>query len=238
MTVAPRILIIDDEPEIRQFLEVELSYQGYTVEIAETGALGLKLVNSHPPDVVILDLGLPDMDGKDFIKSIREWSQVPIIVLSARDTEDEKIVALEQGADDYLTKPFGTGELSARIRVALRHRMTGQKTMKSYLRLELYVDLERRIVKVGNEDIHLTPTEYKMLECLVMNAGRVVTQATLINHVWGKNSQGNSHYLRIYVQRLREKINDDPLKPEYITTEAGIGYRLNEPDGTYIQKID
>lgn len=230
VTIPAKILVVDDETEIRQFLEVELLHQGYHVEMADTANLGLKYINSHPPDVVILDLGLPDMDGKDFIHKVREWSKVPIIVLSARDAEDEKIAALEEGADDYLTKPFGTGELSARIRVALRHRMTGDKVIKLYKRDGLLIDLEKRFVLLGEEEIHFTPTEYKMLECLAMNAGKVVTQATLINHVWGKNSQGNSHYLRIYVQRIREKLWDDPLKPHYITTDAGVGYRLSEPE--------
>jgi two-component system KDP operon response regulator KdpE len=230
MTVSAKILIVDDEPEIRQFLDVELTHQGYSVEMAETAALGLKFVNSHPPDVIILDLGLPDMDGKDFVKKVREWSMVPIIILSARDAEDEKIAALEEGADDYLTKPFGTGELSARIKVALRHRMSDGNNIKSYKRAGLEIDLEKRLVLLNSDEIRLTPTEYKMLECLAINAGKVVTQAQLINHVWGKNNQGNSHYLRIYVQRLREKLNDDPLKPEFITTDAGIGYRLNEAD--------
>ena len=231
MSTQPRILIVDDEPEIRRFLEVELSHQGYGVQTAETVGMALKLVNAHPPELVILDLGLPDLDGKSFIKSLREWSTIPVIILSARDTEDEKIAALEEGADDYLTKPFGTGELMARIKVALRRRSKDDKPYEIYRNRELVIDLEKRLVSLEGQQIHLTPTEYKLLESLTINAGKVVTQTTLINHVWGKNNQGNSHYLRIYVQRLREKILDNPLKPRFILTEASIGYRLLMADG-------
>lgn len=221
-----KILLVDDEPEIRRFLEIELARQGYDVIPVETAALAKRQLNAKPPELVILDLGLPDMDGKDFITEVRGWTSVPIIVLSARDHEDEKIAALEAGADDYLTKPFGAGELMARVKVALRHKQASNAPYEPFTYKGLKIDLDRRSVSLQGEEIKLTPTEYKLLAALAAQPGKVVTQATLINQVWGKNSQGNSHYLRIYVQHLREKLKDDPLSPVYILTEAGIGYRL------------
>lgn len=226
MSVAIKILLVDDEDDIRQFLEVELSRQGYEVDSFDAAKPTLRTLNGKPPDLIILDLGLPDMDGKDFIAEVRTWSGVPIIVLSARDREEEKIAALEAGADDYLTKPFGAGELMARIKVALRRRGSANQPYEPYVYRGLAVDLEKRMVQLNGEDVRLTPTEYKLLAAMAAKAGHVVTQATLINEVWGKNSQGNSHYLRIYVQHLREKLKDDPLNPIYIMTEAGVGYRL------------
>ena len=226
MTVPLKVLLVDDEAEIRNFLEVELKRQNYSVETAETGALATKLLNSHPPDLLILDLGLPDMDGQDIIKQLREWSSVPIIVLSARDQEEGKVMALEAGADDYLTKPFGTAELLARIRVAMRHRRGGSDMEKPYEYLGLRIDLGNRKVTLDGKVIQFTPTEYKLLAALAADPGKVITQTQLINEVWGKNSQGNSHYLRIYIQHLRTKLKDDPLHPKFILTEPGVGYRL------------
>jgi len=226
MAVLIKILLVDDEPEIRRFLEIELTRQGYEVNPVETGLLAKRAMNAKPPELVILDLGLPDMDGKDFIADVRTWSSVPIIVLSARDQEDEKIAALEAGADDYLTKPFGAGELLARVKVALRHKQATNAPYEPFRYRELEIDLDKRSVLLKGEEIKFTPTEYKLLAALAAHPGKVVTQATLINQVWGKNSQGNSHYLRIYVQHLREKLKDDPLDPVFILTEAGIGYRL------------
>lgn len=226
MVALIKILLVDDEPEIRRFLEIELTRQGYEVNPVETGMLAKKAMNAKPPELVILDLGLPDMDGKDFITDVRTWSSVPIIVLSARDQEDEKIAALDAGADDYLTKPFGAGELLARVKVALRHKQATNAPYEPFLYRGLEIDLDKRTVLFNGEEIKFTPTEYKLLAALAAQPGKVVTQATLINQVWGKNSQGNSHYLRIYIQHLREKLKDDPLSPVFILTEAGIGYRL------------
>lgn len=227
MMPKPRILIIDDEPEILKFLGLTLEQHGYTIETADSGKLAEKIVAAKPPDLIILDLGLPDMDGKTFLSHIREWSALPVIVLSARDNEAEKVTALESGADDYLTKPFGAAELVARIKVALRHanKMQGQNG-GVYIYQGLEIDLDKRLVHLNGEDIKLTPTEYKLLTALAKQPGKVITQNTLINEVWGKNAQGNSHYLRIYIQHLRNKLNDDPLSPRYILTDPGIGYRL------------
>lgn len=223
---APRILLIDDEVEIRRFLTLELERNGYSVETAENGTEAQRILRGKPPDIVLLDLGLPDMDGKAIIAAIRATSMLPIIVLSARHNEDEKVTVLDMGADDYLTKPFGRGELIARIRVALRRRGEGDAAYVPYQYQGLYLDLEKRVVRLHGAELRLTPTEYRLLAALAARPGSVVTQATLISSVWGTNSQGNNHYLRIYVQHLRDKLGDDPLKPTFIMTEAGVGYRL------------
>ncbi|MBI1215786.1 MAG: response regulator [Alphaproteobacteria bacterium] len=229
MTDKARILVVEDEPEIRRFLETALQAQGYVVESADNGALALKICKGRPPNLLILDLGLPDMDGQDIIASLRDWSQMPVIILSARNQEEEKVQALEKGADDYLTKPFGTAELMARIRVALRHAARRQAAASmSYSYKDLTLDLERRRVLLLGEEVHLTPTEYSLLAALVRKAGQVVTQKELLMEVWGKNAEENDHYLRIYIQRLRQKLTDDPLYPQYIFTEPGIGYRMSE----------
>ncbi len=227
MATKPNILIIDDEEDIRSFLSVSLTNAGYKVQEARDGQEALKWVESRVPELVILDLGLPDKDGKDILGTIRKWSSVPVIILSARDQETEKVEALEIGADDYLTKPFGIAELLARIKVALRHvsRIEG-KTDNIYRHLDLEIDPDKRRVTLSGQEVHLTPTEYKLLTALALQPGKVVTQSALINSVWGKNAQGNSHYLRIYVQHLREKLRDDPLRPRFILTEPGVGYRL------------
>ena len=221
------ILVIEDEPEIRKFLNAALTSHDYKPVFAETAKEGIKLLTSHPPEVVILDLGLPDMDGLDVIKAVREWSAVPIIVLSARGQEKDKVMALELGADDYLTKPFGIPELLARLKVALRHaRQLTTSTFALFTVGDISIDLEKRQVKLKGEEIHLTPTEYKLLAVLVKHAGKVVTQQQLLKEVWGKNSTENSHYLRVYAQHLRNKLGDDPMRPRYLVTEAGVGYRL------------
>jgi two-component system KDP operon response regulator KdpE len=227
MTHAAHILIVDDEEDIRNFLRVALSAAGFTVSDVENAHYALKTIEAKPPDLVILDLGLPDMDGKALLEKVRTWSPLPVIVLSARDQEQEKVAALEAGADDYLTKPFGTAELLARVRVALRHasRVEGQKS-SVYRHDGLSIDLALRQVMLDRQDIRLTPTEYKLLEALARQPGKVVLQSALINAVWGKNAQGNSQYLRIYIQHLRNKLGDDPLKPRFIITDPGIGYRL------------
>lgn len=221
------ILIIEDEPEIRKFLKAALTSHDYKPSFAETAKDGIKLVTSHPPEIIILDLGLPDMDGLEVIKTVREWSSVPIIVLSARGQEEDKVNALELGADDYLTKPFGVPELLARLKVALRHARQSPATASALFEVgDVSVDLEKRVVKVKGEEVHLTPTEYKLLAVLVKHAGKVITQQQLLKEVWGKHSTENSHYLRVYAQHLRNKLGDDPMRPRYIVTEAGVGYRF------------
>lgn len=229
MSVKTRIIIIEDEPEISRFLETALAGQGYDINAAPDAKTGIKISSAHPPDLIILDLGLPDTDGKNVIKSLREWSSVPIIILSARDQETEKVAALEAGADDYITKPFGMAELLARIRVALRH--AGRKDRpeeQRYAAKDLVLDINRRKVTLKGEEIRLTQTEYGLLAALAKKAGQVVTHTELLHSVWGKQSEDHDHYLRIYVQRLRQKIHDDPLHPKYIFTEPGVGYRLLE----------
>lgn len=224
-----RIVVVEDECEISRFLEAALTAEDYTVDTVASGREALKLSAAQPPDAVILDLGLPDIDGKDVIRRLREWSRVPIIVLSARDQEREKVEALELGADDYLTKPFGTQELLARIKVALRHASRREQPNEQiYSYKELTIDLARRKTAMKGAEIRLTPTEYDLLSLLARKSGQVVTHAEMLREVWGRNSEENDHYLRIYIQRLRQKISDDPLKPEYIFTEPGIGYRLSE----------
>jgi len=221
------IVIIEDETAIRQLLETLLTHQGYTVRSFSTAKPALTGMKNNPPDLLLLDLGLPDQDGQVVIQTIRSQSELPIIVLSARSHENEKITALENGADDYVTKPFGHGELLARIRTALRHATrVNSKFVEIYEYENLRVDLNARRVWLNSEDIRLTPTEYKLLAALVQQAGKVVIQSKLIRAVWGLDNQGNSHYLRIYIQHLRNKLGDDPLNPRFIFTEAGIGYRM------------
>lgn len=227
MTILPQILIIEDEPEIRKFLRVTLEQQGYSVAEAMTGGEGLKRITTYPPELVILDLGLPDIDGIEIISTVRGWSKLPIIVLSARDREQDKVAALEAGADDYLSKPFGTNELLARIKVAMRHagnRQNKEEPIFEYAGLK--VDLAKRQVWLEGQEIHLTPIEYKLLAMLTKHAGKVVTHKQLLAEVWGKNAGSQSHYLRLHTQHLREKLGDDATKPKYILTEAGVGYRL------------
>jgi two-component system, OmpR family, KDP operon response regulator KdpE len=224
----PKILLIEDEPEIRRFLRVSLTDKGYQISEATNGAEGLQLAASKSPDVVILDLGLPDMDGKDVARQLREWSSVPIIILSARDQEMDKIDALDIGADDYLTKPFGIMELLARIRVALRHsaKTAGEANDPIFTAGTLRVDMASRLVTVDGAEVHLTPIEYKILLMLVKNAGKVVTQQTLLRDVWGPGYAKESHYVRVYMGQLRHKLESDPARPQFIITEPGVGYRL------------
>lgn len=222
-----QIVIVEDEVEIRRFLEAAITAAGYAVKAAFGVKDALKMIGGHPPDLIILDLGLPDGDGKDVIKAVREWSHVPIIVLSARDQESEKVAALDLGADDYLTKPFGPAELVARIKVALRRAAPrGDDGSNAVSIGELVLAPDQRQVTLADEILHLTPTEYDLLLALMAKAGQVATQGELLREVWGKNSSDHDHYLRIYVQRLRQKLKDDPLKPRYIFTEPGIGYRF------------
>ncbi len=222
-----RILIVEDEAEIRRYLRATLAAHDMTALEATTAKEALQIATTQRPDVILLDLGLPDRDGTELIAEIRGWSRTPIIVLSAREQERDKIEALELGADDYLTKPFAAGELIARIRVALRHSERLKDDGGAVFDYAgLTVDLAARRVTLDGRDVRLTPIEYKLLSVLIKNAGKVVTHAHLLREVWGKHSLDNNHYLRIHTQHLREKLGDDPLIPRFILTEPGIGYRL------------
>lgn len=221
------VLVIEDEVEIQKYLENSLKSYDYRVIVAEDGRTGLQQAVASHPELIILDLGLPDMDGQDIVNKIRQWSQIPIIVLSARGQEQQKIDALENGADDYLTKPFSLGELVARMKVALRNaKRSKDGKIEPYYYRKLKVDTENRSVMLGDQAVHLTPTEYQLLSILVKYAGKVVTYSQLLKEIWGMHSQENNNYLRIHMQHLRQKIKDDPLKPTYIITEPGIGYRM------------
>jgi two-component system KDP operon response regulator KdpE len=226
--VEPLILIIEDDPAIRHFLRVSLGAHGYRLTECAGGKQGLLEATSTPPDVIILDLGLPDMDGVELTRQIRSWSRVPIIIISARGKEQDKIVALDAGADDYLTKPFGVGELLARLRVALRHLSTSEKGEAVFKAGELVVDLGRREVIAAGQPVHLTPNEYRLLALLVKHAGRVLTHKQILNEIWGPDSATETHYLRVYMNQLRNKIEADPSQPRHLITEAGVGYRLLE----------
>ena len=220
-----RLLVVDDEPAILRTVRANLGGHGFRVDTAETAREAVERAQAHP-DLILLDLGLPDGDGLDVIRTIREHSETPIIVLSARGGEGDKVRALDLGADDYLTKPFGVDELYARIRVALRHTARTRGAAPVFRTGQLSVDLERRRVTVDGEEIHLTPTEYGLLVVLVRNADRVVTDAMLLRQAWGPEYGEEDHYLHVYVARLRKKIERDPQRPRYLVTEPGVGYRL------------
>jgi len=224
----PVIVLIEDEPPIRRFLRATLSREGYRLFEADTGRDGLVEVNTRQPDVVIVDLGLPDMDGLEVIRRVREWTVVPVIVLSARGHERDKVTALDAGADDYVSKPFGAGELLARIRVALRHAAgTGPGGVEAMVRTgELQIDLLRRHVQVAGEEIHLTPLEYRLLSVLSRQAGKVLTHQQILREVWGPTHGDQAHYVRIYMAHLRHKLEREPARPRYLLTEPGVGYRL------------
>jgi len=223
----PAIVLIEDEAEIRRFLRVTLHARSYRLFEATTGADGLVEVATRQPDVVIVDLGLPDIDGLDVIRRLREWSSVPVIVLSARGGERDKVLALDAGADDYIEKPFGTDELLARVRVALRHAAGGAREADAVFKVgELVVDQARRVVVADNRPVHLTPIEYKILTVLVHHAGKVLTHRQLLREVWGPTHVEHAHYLRVYMGQLRRKIERDPAQPRYLLTEPGVGYRL------------
>ncbi len=232
MTDQPiRVLVVDDEPQIRRFLRVSLVAQGYHIAEADTGEEALAKAATERPDLVVLDLGLPDVDGQEVIRRLREWSAVPIIVLSVRERESEKVRALDNGADDYITKPFGMDELMARIRAALRHRVQAEAGEPVFRSGDLTVDLGKRVVSVGDREIKLTPKEYDLLRVLVTYAGRVVTHQQLLRAVWGPGYATEAQYLRVYIAQLRDKIEADPAQPQHILTEPGVGYRLKEADG-------
>jgi two-component system, OmpR family, KDP operon response regulator KdpE len=221
-----RILIIDDEPAIRRFLRVSLGARGYELYEAATGSDGLQSVPMHHPDLVILDLGLPDMDGLDVVRSLREWTQTPILILSVREQEADKVTALDAGADDYLTKPFGVGELLARMRVALR-RVHAPDTGAVFTAGDLEVDLARRLVLLDGRKVQLTPTEYDLLKVLIRHVDKVLTHRQLIREVWGGTCyEDDMHLLRVNVSNLRRKVEAESARPRHIVTEPGVGYRL------------
>jgi two-component system KDP operon response regulator KdpE len=226
----PRILLIEDDPQIRRFLRTSLGLQGYELIEAETGNDGLALAASQVPDLIILDLGLPDLEGMEVIRRLREWSSLPIIILSARGQERDKVANLDAGADDYLTKPFGMAELLARIRVALRRKLPAEegKPLPTFTLGDLKVDFERRRVFRGDQEIHLTPIEYKLLSVLIKYRGKVVTHSQLLKEVWGPAYTGQNPYLRIFILNLRRKLENDPTRPYYLITEPGVGYRLRD----------
>ncbi len=224
-TSATVALVIDDEPQIRRLLRVTLEANGYRVFDAATGQDGIAQAAQRRPDVVLLDLGLPDLDGVQVLKRLREWSQVPVIILSVRDREDDKVAALDAGADDYVTKPFSSGELLARLRAALRH-LQPQGSDAVFRSGELEVDLSARVVRKLRQEVKLTPTEYSLLRLFVMHAGKVLTHRQLLTEVWGPKATEQTHYLRVHIAHLREKLEEVPGQPEFIRTEPGIGYRF------------
>jgi len=225
----PTVLVIEDEPPLRRFLRVTLESQDYKVLEATRGEEGLRHASVGQPDLVILDLGLPDVDGIEVTRRLRAWTATPIIVVSARGREQDKVAALDAGADDYLTKPFGVGELLARLRVAFRRlAATDPETGDPVFDVgALKVDLARRDVSVGGNAVHLTPNEFRVLAVLVKNAGKVLTHRQLLRDVWGPGSDQDTHYLRVYMNQLRQKLEPDPSRPKFLITEPGVGYRLN-----------
>ena len=227
---SPVALIVEDEPQIRRFVRTALEAEGWQVHEAGTQQRGLIEAGTRKPDLIVLDLGLPDGDGIDFIGDLRKWSAVPVIVLSARVGEDEKIRALDAGADDYLTKPFGVGELLARVRATLRRQRQPAAPDDGVVRFgDVSVDVQNRLVLRDKQLVHVTPTEFRLLSVLVKNAGRVVTNPQLLREVWGPSNSENGHYLRIYMGHLRQKLEADPAQPQYLLTETAVGYRLLLP---------
>jgi two-component system KDP operon response regulator KdpE len=227
--IGARVLVIDDERAIRKFLRASLNAQGYVVYEAADGLSAISAVIADRPDVLLLDLGLPDMDGVEVIRQLREWSQVPIIILSVREQESDKIAALDAGADDYLLKPFGIGELTARMRVVMRRTSKGSDG--PVLSVEnLRVDLAHRQVTLAKKELTLTPTEYDLLRILIQNAGKVLTHHQLLRLVWGSGYENETHLLRVNISNLRRKIEPDPVRPHYILTEPGVGYRMRAND--------
>jgi two-component system KDP operon response regulator KdpE len=225
--VKPLILVVEDDKQIRRFLRATLAAEGYRFVESETADDAVAQTAAHQPDLILLDLGLPDRDGLEVIQKVRGWSRAPILVVSARGQEADKIAALDLGADDYVAKPFAVGELLARTRALLRRSSTVQDGSGSVVRFDnVEVDLERRLVRVDGNDVHLTPNEYKLLQVLIMHPGKMLTHRQLLNEVWGPNSTENAQYLRVYVAQLRRKLERDPARPKHLQTEPGVGYRL------------
>lgn len=225
----PLILIIEDEPQMRRFLRASLTSHGFQLVEASTGKEGVALATSHNPEVILLDLGLPDTDGMALTRDLREWARMPIIVISARGREADKVEALDAGADDYLTKPFGVSELLARIRVALRHARQARGAVEPVIEIDkLRIDLTRREVALDGRALHLTPIEYRLLALLASNAGKVLTHRQLLKEVWGPGHVEQTHYLRVYMAQLRRKLEQDPARPKLLATEPGVGYRLRD----------
>src|SRR5512137_136460 len=227
--VSPLALVIDDEAQIRRLLRVTLEANGYRVFDAATGQEGIVQAAQRRPDIVLLDLGLPDLDGVEIVKRLREWSRVPILILSVRDSDEDKVAALDAGADDYVTKPFSTGELLARLRVAQRHAQPAPE-VTVFRAGQLEVDLTARLVKRNGTEVRLTATEYSLLRFFIQHADRVLTHRQILREVWGPNAVEQTHYLRVYMAHLREKLEVNPAEPKLFVTEAGVGYRLVEPD--------
>lgn len=226
MTSTTRVLVIDDEPAIHRFLQPALGAAGYEMASAMSAEEGLRLIAATAPDVVVLDLGLPDLDGKDVIRKARQWSDIPIVVLSARDREAEKIESLDLGADDFVNKPFGVGELLARIRTALRHRLQRQGQPAVLTLDDVSIDLVTRQVKRDGQPVKLTPREFDLIACLARSPGKVMTHRQLLTAVWGPAHVDDTQYLRVYIGQLRDKLERDAAEPRLITTELGVGYRL------------
>ncbi|MEQ1886605.1 MAG: response regulator [Bryobacteraceae bacterium] len=222
----PQILVVEDDPQIRRFLRATIEAEGYQFQEAMTAAEGIAQAAARHPELVLLDLGLPDGTGIDVIRAIRAWSQMPIVVVSARGQERDKIEALDHGADDYVSKPFGVGELLARMRAAMRRAVPQVGGGDSFRFGEVEVDLQGRVVRLAGEEIHLTPNEYRLLQVLIQHAGKVVTQRQLLNEVWGPQHTEQAQYLRVYVAQLRRKLERDPARPKHLQTEPGVGYRL------------
>ncbi len=224
----PLVLVVEDEPQMRTFVRLALSSNGYRVVEAVSGREGLQQAAAHTPDIVLLDLGLPDMDGLEVTRLLREWSAVPVVVISARGQEQQKVEALDAGADDYLTKPFGSGELMARLRVALRHAArSAQDPLTSVVTVgQLRIDLAKRLVFVRDAEVHLTPNEYKLLATLMKHAGMVMTHRQLLEQVWGPGHAHQTQYLRVFMAQLRQKLEENPAHPQYLITEPGVGYRM------------
>jgi two-component system KDP operon response regulator KdpE len=224
------ILLVEDEPEIRRFVRLTLTAEGYRVVESATGRRAAIDAAGHKPDMAIVDLGLPDLDGVEVIKRIREWSPMPIVVLSARAHERSKVEALDAGADDYITKPFGVGELLARVRVALRHSVRALSGTRVLRIGATAIDLERRSASRDGAEVRLTPVEFRLLACLARHSGMVATHRALLTEVWGPSHAGDTHYLRIYMKQLRDKLEADPARPRHLLTEVGVGYRLREDE--------
>lgn len=220
-----QVLVVDDEVQIRRFLRISLEAGGYHVHEAGTGKEAILIAAKVRPDLLILDLGLPDLDGIEVVRQVREWTKTPIIILSVRDADSDKVAALDAGADDYLTKPFSTEELLARLRVALRHTQP-EPDQRAFTTGDLHIDLTRRLVTLRGEPVKLTPTEYALLRLMVQHAGRVLTHRQILKEVWGPAYIDESHYLRVYFSQLRQKLEDNPALPKYLLTEPGVGYRL------------